>query len=106
MVRRLTADEVRELVAAYEAGSTAYELAGQFGVHRVTVTSLLHRSGVVMRRCGLSKEQINETVALYRQGWPVARIGKHFGVDGTTVWRALRQLGVPMRRPWERGEAD
>ena len=40
-VRKLTRDELCELVAGYKAGATVYELAEQFKIHRVTVSEVL-----------------------------------------------------------------
>jgi response regulator of citrate/malate metabolism len=42
-VRFLTADEVKELIAAYEHGETMRSLAQRFGVHRTTISKLLGR---------------------------------------------------------------
>lgn len=38
---RLTNDQVRELVAAFEAGTTRMELAKQYGIGRTSVAKLL-----------------------------------------------------------------
>jgi len=38
---RLTDDQVRELVAAFEAGTTRMELARRYGIGRTSVTKLL-----------------------------------------------------------------
>jgi hypothetical protein len=48
-VRKLRAEQVQELVEAYEAGATVYQLAERFKIHRVTVSAHLHRQGVRMR---------------------------------------------------------
>ena len=47
--RRLSQDEIRELVDAYRAGSSAEVLAKAFGIHRTTVLADLERSGVERR---------------------------------------------------------
>jgi DNA invertase Pin-like site-specific DNA recombinase len=104
--RQLPEHEVDELVTAYEAGATVYELARRFKIHRTTASLHLQRQGVPMRRQGLDEEQVELAAQLYRLGWSVAKIGERFGVDQTTVWRVLRERGVPMRRPWERPLSD
>ncbi len=95
--RHLDADQVQELIAGYHAGATVYELADRFGVDRRTVSAILHRHGVEMRRRGLSAEQVNEAVHLYESGWSQARIGERMGVSPTTVLNRLTERGVTMR---------
>jgi transposase len=89
--------EVAELIKEYEQQASVKELAQRFGIHRVTVTALLRRHGVELRRPGLALDDIPAAASLYRQGWSCARLGERFGVDAATVWRALRSAGVAMR---------
>jgi lambda repressor-like predicted transcriptional regulator len=96
-VRKLTSDEVSELVAGYKTGASVYELARQFAIHRVTVSEHLHRRGIEMRRQGLDLRQVDEAAWLYEQGWSLARIASKDEVDPATVWRALRARSVHMR---------
>ena len=95
--RRLSQTEVAELIKEYEQGASVNELAQRFGIHRVTVTALLRRRGMELRRTGLTREEIVTATHLYTQGWSCARLGTRFGVDSTTVWRALRAAGVTLR---------
>ena len=95
--KQLKPDQVQELIAAYQAGRTVYELGTQFSIDRRTVSDILHRHHVPMRRRGLSSEQVDEAVHLYNDGWPLARIGRKLGVDPTTVRARLRDRGVRMR---------
>jgi Mn-dependent DtxR family transcriptional regulator len=71
---------------------------------RRTVSKILHRHEMPMRRLGLSHEQIDEAVRLYGKGWSLARIGERMQVDPTTVLARLRERGVRMRdtQGWER----
>lgn len=87
---------------AYQGGAQVKDLAERFGVHRVTITTLLRRQGVTLRKPGLTTDQIAAACRLYRSGWSVSRLGAKLGVDGTTVWRALITAGVIMRSPNER----
>jgi hypothetical protein len=50
---RLRPPEVMELIEAYQQNEPVNQLALRFGIHRVTVTALLRRHGVEMRRAGL-----------------------------------------------------
>ena len=74
------------------------EPAKRFGIHRVTVTALLRRHGVVSRRAGPRDAELEEAASLYRQGWSLADRRKMFGVDPATVWRRLRAAGVNIGR--------
>ena len=48
--RRLSSDEERRVIAAYRSGNTVYEVGAQFGIHRTTVSAILGRHGVKLRR--------------------------------------------------------
>ena len=100
--RRLSKTEVTELINGYGQGAPVKDLAQWFGIHRVTVTALLQRYGVELRRSGLAPADIPAVASMYNQGWSCARLGEKFGVDAATVWRALRATGVEMRLPSQR----
>jgi hypothetical protein len=91
------ADQVKELIAAYQAGATAYELGTQFRIERRTVSNILHRHGVPMRRRSLSPGQVDTAIHLYNLGWSLARVGERLGVDPTTVLNRLRECGIHTR---------
>ena len=95
--RQLDAEQTKQLIEDYQAGSTVYELGDRFGINRRTVSAILKRHGVAMRRRGLSPEQVDEAVRLYEAGWSVARIGERMSVDPTTVLNRLRERGVKTR---------
>ncbi|WP_218025030.1 hypothetical protein [Nocardia pseudovaccinii] len=95
--RSLDPGQVHRLIQDYVAGATTYELGDQFGVDRRTISAILHRYGIPMRRRGLSPDQTDEAIRLYRLGWSLARVGKHFAVDPTTVLNRLRERGVRTR---------
>ncbi|WP_280478041.1 hypothetical protein [Nocardia asiatica] len=97
--RQLDADEVAELITGYQAGATVYELAARFGIERRTVSNILHRHEVPMRRRGLSPDQVDTAIHLYKLGWSLARVGNHLDVNHTTVLTALRRRGIPTRDP-------
>src|SRR5258708_38889850 len=63
--KQLDAHQVQELIADYQAGATVFRLGDQFGISRQTVSKILRRHGVPIRRRGLSPEQIDEAVRLY-----------------------------------------
>lgn len=49
-VRKLSPEQVQELVAAHRAGATMRELATRYQIHRETVSLHLLRQGVRVRR--------------------------------------------------------
>jgi hypothetical protein len=66
-------------------------------IERRTVSNILHRHGVAMRRRGLSPDQVDDAIHLYTLGWSLARVGDHLGVNHTTVLNKLRERGIPTR---------
>jgi len=52
-----------------------YELGARFGIDRRTVSNILHRHGVPMRRRGLSPDQVDDAIHLYHLGWSLTRVG-------------------------------
>jgi hypothetical protein len=74
-----------------------YELGAQFGIEWRTVSAILHRHGVPMRRRGLSPDQVDHAIHLYNLGWSLARVGDHLGVNHTTVLNKLRERGIRTR---------
>lgn len=67
------------------------------GLAASTVSQVLKRHGVMLRRRSLAPVQIDEAVRLYESGWSLARIARKFDVDPTTVHNRLRERGVRMR---------
>jgi DNA-binding CsgD family transcriptional regulator len=95
--RRLRPAEIAELIAAYEAGASSYELAKQFRIHRHTVTQLLERQGVPRRYQSLTSEQVARATSLYESGLSLSAVGQELSCDPATVSQALRAAGVALR---------
>jgi DNA invertase Pin-like site-specific DNA recombinase len=95
--RRLEKGEVDAMVEAYRSGSTVYELATQFRVHRTTVGIILEREGVPRRYRLLSGEKLNRAVRLYGAGRSLDQVAEDLGVNHSTVALALRKSGVQLR---------
>jgi DNA-binding NarL/FixJ family response regulator len=96
---RLSDERVSQIVTAYEAGKTVYEVAAEYGCHRVTISAVLKRQGVTFRRTSPTSEQVREMVRLYESGFPLAEVGEHLGVNASTVLAHLRKVGVKTRTP-------
>ncbi|WP_232376566.1 hypothetical protein [Amycolatopsis aidingensis] len=56
------------MIADCRSGATVYELGDRFGIERRTVSTILHRHGVPMRRRSLSPDQIDHAVHVYNLG--------------------------------------
>jgi hypothetical protein len=100
--RRLGEAEVVELIVAYGQQKSIKELAAKYRIHRVTVTSLLRRSGVELRQVGLTDVQAAEACRLYPEGWSLGRLAKRYDVNDMTVRRYLLLAEVVMRLPHQR----
>lgn len=98
-VRHLQPDQVEKLVAGCQAGATVYELGDLFGIDRKTVSRILRRHDVPMRRTGLLLEQVDEATRLYEDGWSTAQIAERMHTYQRTVQRRLGERGVTMRCP-------
>jgi hypothetical protein len=95
--KRLSDEEISRVVAGYERGLTVYELAEQFGCHRITISNHLKANGVKMRRISPSDEQIDQMIALYQSGLSLLNVGDKFDMSATTVLRQLQKRGAEMR---------
>jgi lambda repressor-like predicted transcriptional regulator len=96
---RLDREEIAHLVAAYQAGGRIKQLARQFGIHRLTVSSILQRQGVTLRSRGIHPDDLPEVIRPYEDGWALARLAVKFDVSPSTVTNTLRGADVPIRRP-------
>jgi len=65
--------------------------AAEFGIHRVTVSRHLRRTGVAVRGSRLGERESHEAAALYAAGWSAARVAERLGVCADTVLRSLRE---------------
>ena len=94
---RLSAEKVSQIVTAYETGKTVYELAAEYGCHRVTISAVLKRRGVTLRRTSPTPEQVDKMVHLYETGYSLAKVGDRLGFNATTVLHQLKVRGIPTR---------
>jgi len=100
--RRLTPEQVEQLVADYQVGASMKELAAKWQLHRTTVAAQLRRAGMQLRRRGISADQLPDVTRLYGEGWSCQRLAERYDCDDETVRQVLKQAGVKLRKPWER----
>ena len=92
----LKPDEVRELLAAYAAGTPIDRVAEHFGIHRTTALNIVKREGVP-RRWKTIERHLEEARELYDSGLSMAKVGQHFGVSTDAVREAFLRHSVPIR---------
>jgi DNA-binding CsgD family transcriptional regulator len=81
MTRRLTPDELSQVLEMYRLGLSTYKLARQFGMDRHTITGHLRRGGVTLRsRQRLTAEIAQPAKQLYGEGYSLAGIGRQLGL--------------------------
>jgi hypothetical protein len=100
--KRLTPDEVRELVALRVLGAEINELAEQFSIDRNTVMAHLVREGVPGRRWPgrtLNDEQLEGAGRRYESGLRLELVAERFNVRRHYLSDALRTAGFTIRRP-------
>ena len=87
-------DQAKQVIAGYQAGATIYEPGNQFGIDRKTVSRILHRHNITMRRTGLSPDQVDETIRLHENGWSTTRIAAQLDTTQRTIQRRLAERGI------------
>jgi DNA-binding CsgD family transcriptional regulator len=100
--RRLTPEQVEQLVIEYQSGKSMQELARSWHLHRTTVVEHLRRAGVSIRQRGIPPESLDESIGLYMAGWPCRRLAERYHCDDETVRQTLKRVGIKLRAPWER----
>lgn len=101
-LRKLKPAEIDELVEQYRAGSSVYQLAERFGIHRITIGRHLRSRGIDTTAPALTEEQVREAVEHYADSWSCKKIAKHLGVGAETVRVSLAKAGVQLRGAHER----
>lgn len=87
--RRITPDEAAAIGEEYRGGRSTQEIADARGINRGTVSILVRRVGVPIRRAELSPDQLAEASELYSAGWSLNRLGQRYGLDPKTIKRRL-----------------
>jgi DNA invertase Pin-like site-specific DNA recombinase len=94
MTRRLSPDELNQLIDLYNHGLSTYKLARQFGTDRHTIARHLRQGGVELRpRQKLTPELTEQAKHLYADGCSLAAIGKQVGLTPTAVGNAVLRDG-------------
>jgi hypothetical protein len=96
--RRLTPAQLEEVVAAYQAGTTAAELAHHWAVSKSALLAQLRSAGVSIRYPRLTASELLRIVELYQQGARQIEIACAVGRSSGTIWHALERAGLVGRK--------
>lgn len=100
-LRRLSPDEVQDLLNRYQSGETMVQIGDRYGINRRTVSTYLQKAGLHSRHQTMDDEKIARSIDLYNSGLSLVAVGAQLGIDRATVRRALLSAGVA-RHPQER----
>ena len=90
--RRLTSDEIDQLVARYKQTKNMRQVAREFRISRTTVREHLWRYGITVRSSKpMSELQKTKARELWVAGMPGTMIGKKLGFSHHTILRAVRK---------------
>lgn len=95
--KHLPAETERAIVTEYRAGQTMKAIAAKHGIHRVTVSEVLDRTGTAKRSKGMSPSQVDMAARLYESGLSLASVGAQLNFDATTIRTMLIRSGIAMR---------
>ena len=101
MPSRVLAGREAEVIVAYRAGESTYELGDRYGVSHHAVRRLLLAAGVPMRPPNRHSDltgREHEAAELYDAGFTYAEVGERLGVSEETVGRVLRAKGTTRKR--------
>jgi DNA-directed RNA polymerase specialized sigma24 family protein len=89
--KRLSAEINAQIVADYQSGMKATDVARKHGINEWTVRHRLRRSGVPLRPISMNEDEIELTFVLRAQGLSYERIAERVGFSEGTVRNVLRR---------------
>lgn len=98
--RRLSPQQVEEVVARYNAGEDTPALSRAYGISRGGLRKLLLAEGVSFRKQPMTPENAERAIRLYERGLTIDQVVDQVGYSFNTVRRMLHAKGVAAR---ERG---
>lgn len=100
--KTLSEAEIAEMIEAYRAGRTVYELSDQYGAHRVTISRILKKYGInVTKSKGQAKLDVEKAIKMYAEYHTTSEIAKLYDVHPNCIIRCLREHGVKIRNRWD-----
>lgn len=98
--RRLSPQQIKELVARYNAGEDTPALSRAYGISRGGLRKLLLAQCVSFRKQSMSVEDVEKAMRLYERGLTIGQVVEQVGYSFSTIRRMLHASGVSVR---ERG---
>jgi hypothetical protein len=83
---RISDEQAHRIAEGYLAGKTVYELAAEFGCHRVTISAILKRQGIALRLQPAAEEEVERMITLYQSGLSLAAVGEHDPPPPSRQW--------------------
>ena len=99
--KKLTNDEVLQIVKDYQNGMNTNQLADKYGCHRVNISAQLKKQNIEVTTRKLNSQNITEIIGLYEGGMNTTQLAKRFGVTCPTIIKYLHENGVKMRTRWD-----
>lgn len=97
-MKRLTADELNEIIKMYTDGINPKEIGEKFGIFNNSVTRILRKKGIIRNKLiRVSQDNINYIIKTYSEGISSTKIATELDIDGGTVCRILKRNGVSLR---------
>lgn len=95
--RRLSRQEVAEIVSRYNAGHNTPALARDYGIAKSALLQLLRKEGVPLRKQAITSADAKQAARLYKRGLSITEIVERIGYSYSTVRKSLHESGVVMR---------
>ena len=98
-IQRRLSQEIREqLLADYQSGVSAKQLASRYRLSRSSIRTVLRESGLPQRYQAVTESETDQAVEFYSAGSTIAEVAAVLGRPCSTIRTALARRGVAMRR--------
>ena len=99
--KKLTDDEILQVIKDYQNGMNTYQLADKYGCYRVNISAQLKRQNIEVTTRKINFQNIAEIIRLYEGGMNTTQLAKQFDVACPTIIKYLHKNGVKMRTRWD-----
>lgn len=98
----LSQAQEEDIIALYQQGIDAVQLASRYKISSTTVYDMLERNDIKRRTNSdifrkLSQAQEEEIITLYQQGLPASKIASRYSIEDQTVYNILERNDVKRR---------
>jgi DNA-binding NarL/FixJ family response regulator len=95
--KKLSKEEVQQLIADYKSGLSVKQLANKFGCYRITVSRKLKAAGVTIRHMPPTDSAIDRMVELYQSGLSLNDVSRQVKRSAKTVKKYIALRDVKIR---------